>query len=253
MVRTVIREALVLYRQLFWPLVATSFAIFLPFAIALLVLQLLVPDTSSNQQSIAILDAVGSLLLFAPLAVIVIIRSAIAFEETGSASPRRELGAGFGMLVEYVLTQVMVLIVIAAIPGALIALGYASNSPTLMTIGAGVLVGSALFNGVRLTVATVAVAVGDCRYGPALRQSAALTRGNWLRTFGVILILALIGFAAAAVLSSISLAVPDGAARNITGSMIGVVANALTVPLVALGSYRLYRALLAQASSRRAA
>ena len=69
----------------------------------------------------------------------------------------------------------------------------------------------------------------------------------------MILILALIGFAAAAVLSSISLAVPDGAARNITGSIIGVVANALTVPLVALGSYRLYRALLAQASSRRAA
>ena len=91
-----------------------------------------------------------------------------------------------------------------------------------MTIGAGVLVRSALFNGVRLTVATVAVAVGDCRYGPALRQSAALTRGNWLRTFGVILILALIGFAAAAVLSSISLAVPDGAARNITGSLVGV-------------------------------
>jgi hypothetical protein len=55
------------------------------------------------------------------------------------------------------------------------------------------------------------------------------------------------------VLSSISLAVPDGAARIITGSAIGVVANALTVPLVALGSYRLYRALLAQASLRRAA
>jgi hypothetical protein len=50
-----------------------------------------------------------------------------------------------------------------------------------------------------------------------------------------------------------SLAVPDGAARIITGSAIGVVANALTVPLVALGSYRLYRALLAQASLRRAA
>ena len=76
MVGQVIREALGLYRRLFRPLVVASFLIFLPFTITLLALQLAVPDTTSTQQGLAIIDAVGSLLLFAPLASIVIIRGA---------------------------------------------------------------------------------------------------------------------------------------------------------------------------------
>jgi hypothetical protein len=253
MVATAIREAFALYRRRAGAFIATTLLIFLPLSVALLALQLAVPDTTDNVQSIAILEAVGSILLCAPIATIMLVRSAISLEQSDAASPIREVGPAFGMLVEYVLTQVMVLVVIAALPGALIALGYASNSPTLMTIGAGVLLGSALFNGVRLTVATVAVATGDARYGAALRRSAGLTRGNWLRTFGVIFIVAVIALMIAVVLSSISMTLPEGVPRTVAGSLLGLLANALTVPLVALASYRLYRLLEAQASTRRAA
>lgn len=253
MVGQVIREALALYRRLFRPLVAASFLIFLPFTIALLALQLAVPDTTSAQQGLAIIDAVGSLLLFAPLASIVIIRCAIAVEQTGSADVRREVGPAFGLLVPYVVTQLMVLLVIVAIPGALIAAGYASGSPTLMTMGIGVLLGSALLNGVRLTVATVAVVTGDAHNVLALRRSAALTRGRWLRTLGVLVVLTLIALVIAIAVSSIGLAFPTGVAQDVGSSVFGLIGNALTVPIVALGSYRLYRVLEAQASARRAA
>ncbi|MGI9188312.1 MAG: hypothetical protein ACR2J9_12490 [Gaiellales bacterium] len=253
MVGLVIREALGLYRRLFRPLVATSFLIFLPFTIALLALQLAVPDTTSTQQGLAIIDAVGSLLLFAPLASIVIIRCAITLEQTGAASPRRELGPAFGLLVSYVVTQLMVLLVIVALPGLLIAAGYAAGSPTIMTMGVGVLLGSALLNGVRLTVATVAVVTGDARNALALRRSAALTRGNWLRTLGVLVVVTLIALLVAISASSIGLAFPAGPAQDVGTSVFGLIGNALTVPIVALGSYRLYRVLEAQASARRAA
>ena len=253
MVGQVIREALGLYRRLFRPLVVASFLIFLPFTITLLALQLAVPDTTSTQQGLAIIDAVGSLLLFAPLASIVIIRCAIATEHTGEARARRELGPAFSLLVPYVLTQLMVLLVIVALPGLLIVVGYAAGSPTIMTMGVGVMLGSALLNGVRLTVSTVAVVTGDARHAPALRRSAALTRGNWLRTLGVLVTLTLIALVIAIAVSSIGLAFPLGPAQDIGTSIFGLIGNALTVPIVALGSYRLYRVLEAQASARRTA
>ena len=253
MVRQVIREAFGLYRRLFKPLVVVSFLIFLPFTIAMLALQLAVPDTSSTQQSLAIIDAVGSLLLFAPLASIVIIRCAISTEQTGDASARRELGSAFGLLVPYVITQLLVLVVIVALPGLLIVAGYATGSPTIITMGVGVMLGSALLNGVRLTVATVAVVTGDARYALALRRSAGLTRGNWLRTLGVLVALTLIALVIAITVSSIGLAFPTGPAQDVGTSIFGLIGNALTVPIVALGSYRLYRVLEAQASARRAA
>ena len=87
MIGQVIRESLGLYRRLFGPLVVASFLIFLPFTIALLALELVVPDTPRTQQGLAIIDAVGSVLLFAPLASIVIIRSAIALEQTPAHVP----------------------------------------------------------------------------------------------------------------------------------------------------------------------
>ena len=253
MIGQVIRESLGLYRRLFGPLVVASFLIFLPFTIALLALELVVPDTPRTQQGLAIIDAVGSVLLFAPLASIVIIRSAIALEQTETAQVRREIGPAFGLLASYVITQLLVLLVIVALPGALIAAGYAANSPTLMTMGIGVLFGSALLNGVRLTVSTVAVVTGDARYAPALRRSATLTRGKWLRTLGVIVTISLIALAVAITISSFGLAFPEGTAAAVGSSAFGLIGNALTVPIVALGSYRLYRVLEAQASARRAA
>jgi hypothetical protein len=253
MVGLVIRETLGLYRRLFGPLVLASFLIFLPFTIALLALEFAVPDTTSTQQGLAIIDAVGSLLLFAPLASIVVIRSAIALEQGGEAQVRHQVEPAFGLLVRYVFTQVLVLLVIVALPGVLIAAGYAANSPTIMTMGVGVLLGSALLNGVRLTVATVAVVTGDAFNILALRRSAGLTRGNWLRTLGVIVTLTAIALVIAVVVSSIGLAFPEGAARSVGTSVFGLIGNALTVPIIALGTYRLYRALEAQASARRAA
>ncbi len=253
MVGQVIREALDLYRRLFGPLVAASFAIFLPLTIALLALQLAVPDTSSAQERLAIIDAVGSLLLFAPIASIAIIRSAISLEQTGTARVRREIGPAFGLLVPYVATQLLVLAVIIALPGILIAAGYAAGSPTIMTMGVGVALASTLINGVRLAVATVAVVTGDARFGPALRRSRALTHGAWLRTLGVLLVLSLLALAIALVFSSVGLAFPVGPAQDVATSLLGLIANALTVPLIALGTYRLYRVLEAQASARRAA
>ena len=253
MVGQIIREALGLYRRLFRSLVVASFLIFLPLTIAMLALQLAVPDTTRTQQSLAIIDAVGSVLLFAPLASIVIIRCAIAAEQTGSARARKEVGPAFALLVPYVVTQLLVLLVIVALPGLLIAAGYATGSPTIMTMGVGVLLASALLNGVRLTVATVAVVTGDARNALALRRSAGLTRGNWLRTLGVLVALTLIALVIALTVSSVGLAFPSGRAQDVGTSIFGLIGNALTVPIVALGSYRLYRVLEAQASARRAA
>lgn len=253
MVRQVISEALALYRGLFGQLVVLTLVVFLPLTVALLVLELVVPTTSSTEQGLAIIDAVGSVLLFAPLASIAIIRCAIAFEQTGSARARSELAPAFALLVPYVGTQLLVLLMIVAVPGALIAVGYAADSPAIVTMGAGVLLGSALFNGVRLAVATMAVVTHDARFGQALRRSAGLTRGSWLRTLGVLLSLTAVALVIAGGFSVIGLAFPVGAPQNVASALLGLVANALTVPLISLGTYRLYRALEAQASARRAA
>ena len=246
MVGQVIREALDAYRRAFAPLTVATLLIFLPFTAALLALQLAAPDSTSTRQGLMIIDAVGSLLLFAPLAAITAIRTGRALERGGDAAVRRHLGEAFGLLVPYVATQLLVLLVIAGLPGALIAAGYAAGSPLLMTLGAGLLIGSALINGVRLTCATVAVAVDDARFGPALRRSAGLTRGSWLKVLGTLVAATLLALLIALGLSAIALPFPAGAAQDVGTSIAELLANAVTVPFIALVSYRLYRALEAR-------
>ncbi len=249
MVRTVIREALALYRRLWRPLAFATALIFLPFSAVLLAIQLSIPDTTSSQQSLVILDGVGSLLLFAPLAAIVIIRTAIATEADQSAPLRHELGEAFSLLPTYVITQLLVLLVIVALPGVLIIAGWLGGSQLLLTIGLGTLLGSAILNGVRLALATVAVVTGDARMAPALRRSAVLTRGRYWSVLAVILIFLLFALVIALFFSSLVLAVPGSATQAIAGAVLGLVANALTVPLVVLGTYRLYRTLQAVTSA----
>ena len=253
MVGSVIREALDAYRRLFGPLTLATLLIFLPLTAALLVLQLAVTASTATSQDLAILDAVGSVLLFAPLAAITAIRSCQALERGGPVSVRAEVGAAFGLLAPYVLTQLLVLLVIAALPGVLIAAGFAADSPLLMTLGFGLLLGSALVNGVRLTVATVAVAVEDARYGPALRRSVALTRGSWLAVLGTLLVAVLFAFAVSLGVSTIALPFPSGAAADVATSVAGLLGNAVVAPFLALVSYRLYRALEAKTQASRAA
>jgi hypothetical protein len=243
MVRSVISETLALYRGLFRPLTLATALIFLPFAIAMLALELAVADSPNTQQSIAIIEVVGSLLLFAPLASIVIIRSAMASEADESLTLRQALDDAFGLLPTYVITQLLVLLVIVALPGLLIVGGWISGSQLMLTIGLGTLLGSAILNGVRLAVATVAVVTGDSQMAPALRHSAQLTRGRYWSVLGVIVVFSLFAFAIALVLSSIGFAAPAGTASSIAGAIISVVTNGLTVPLIALGTYRLYRRL----------
>ncbi len=249
MVRTVIREALALYRKLFRRLALATALIFLPFSAVLLAIQLSIPDTTSSQQSLVILDGVGSLLLFAPLAAIVIIRTAIATEADQSAPLRHELGEAFSLLPTYVITQLLVLLVIVALPGVLIIAGWLGGSQLLLTIGFGTLLGSAILNGVRLALATVAVVTGDARMAPALRRSAGLTRGRYWSVLAVILIFLLFALVIALFFSSLVLAVPGSATQAIAGAVLGLIANALTVPLVVLGTYRLYRTLQAATSA----
>jgi|GEM_PF-1893766 len=243
MVRSVIREVLALYRRLFRPLTLATALIFLPFGIALLALELAVPDSQSTQQSIAIIEVVGSLLLFAPLASIVVIRSAMAAENDEPLTFRQAMGDAFGLLPTYVITQLLVLLVIIALPGLLIVGGWISGSQLMLTLGLGTLLGSAILNGVRLGVATVSVVTGDAQMAPALRHSAQVTRGRYWAVLGVIVVFSLMAFAVALVFSSIGLAAPAGVANSIAGAVVSVITNALTVPLIALGTYRLYRRL----------
>ena len=245
MVGQVIREALAAYRRVFAPLTAATILIFLPFAAALLALELAAPDSTSTRQGLMIIDGVGSLLLFAPLAAITAIRTGRALEH-GETSVRRHVGEAFGLLVPYVATQLLMLLVIAGLPGALIAAGYAAGSSLVMTLGAGLLIGSALINGVRLTCATVAVAVGDARFAPALRRSAGLTRGSWLVVFGTLITATLLALLATLGLSAIALPFPAGAAQDVGATLAELLANGVTVPFIALVTYRLYRALEAR-------
>ncbi|MEI6626846.1 MAG: hypothetical protein WCO40_10930, partial [Thermoleophilia bacterium] len=186
MVRSVTREALDLYRGLLRPLVLVTGLIFLPLAIAMLALELAVPDSQSTQQSIAIIEIIGSLLLFAPLASIIAIRSAMASEAQESLTMRQAVGDAFGLLPTYVITQLLVLLVIIALPGLLIVGGWISGSQLMLTLGLGTLLGSAILNGVRLGVATVSVVTGDAQMAPALRHSAQVTRGRYWAVLGVI-------------------------------------------------------------------
>jgi hypothetical protein len=243
MVRSVIREALDLYRGLFRPLALVTGLIFLPLAAAMLALELAVADSQSMQQRIAIIEVVASLLLFAPLASIIAIRSAMASEKGEPVTLRQAADDAFELLPTYVITQLMVLLVIVALPGILIVGGWISGSQLMLTIGIGTLLGSAILNGVRLGVATVSVVTGDERMAPALRHSAQLTRGRYWAVLGVLVVFSLIAFAIAVVFSSLGLAAPEGMTQSIIGAITSVITNALTVPLIALGTYRLYRSL----------
>lgn len=243
MVRTVIREALDLYRGRFRPLVLVTGLIFLPLAAAMLALELAVANSQSMQQRIAIIEVVASLLLFAPLASIIAIRSAIASEKGETLTLRQAVDDAFELLPTYVITQLMVLLVIIALPGILIVGGWISGSQLMLTIGIGTLLGSVILNGVRLGVATVSVVTGDARMAPALRHSAQLTRGRYWPALGVIVVFSVFAFVITIVLSSLGLAAPEGTIQSIIGAIVSVITNALSVPLIALGTYRLYRGL----------
>jgi len=245
MIGTVLRDTLGLYARLASRLVPATALVFAPFAVAMLALELTAPAGPDRELDLAIIDAVGAVLLFAPLASIAAIRCAIAVEGDATPSPLREVARAFPLLVPYVGTQVMVLIVIAALPALLVILGFALAQPLLTTVGLGVLLASAIVNGVRLAVATPAVVVDGVRFGPALRRSSELVRGRFLVTLGVLAVIAVAALSIGLLLSSLPLAAPDGAPRAVVGAVLGVVVNAITIPIGALAAYRLYRALVA--------
>jgi len=243
MVGSVIRGTFELYRRLAVPTAITTALIFTPFAVALLALELVVGTSERSQQGLAILDAVGSVLLFAPLAAIIAVRCAIALDEGRAAEPRREAGPALQLLSTYVLTQVLALLVIAGLPLILIGAGIAADSPTMIALGAGTLIASGLINGVRLGLATILVVTGEAVFAKALRASAALTRGSYWATLGALVAITLIALLLAALLSTIAQAAPEGAARAVIETVVGIAVNAITVPFAAVGLYRLYGAL----------
>jgi uncharacterized membrane protein len=59
----------------------------------------------------------------------------------------------------------------------------------------------------------------------------------------VAVVLSVIAFAIALLISSPGLSVSTGTTSAIIGALSGLVANAITVPLLSLGLYRLYRTL----------
>ncbi len=243
MVGSVIRGTFALYRRLAVRTAIATAIIFTPFAVALLALELVIGTSERSQQGLAILDAVGSVLLFAPLAAMIAVRCAIALDEGRAAEPRREAGPAFQLLTAYVLTQLLALLVIAGLPLVLIGAGIAADSPTMIALGAGTLIASGLINGVRLGLATILVITGEAVYVKALRASAALTRGSYWATLGALVAITLIALLLAALLSTIAQAAPEGAGRAVLEAVIGVVVNAITVPFATVGLYRLHGAL----------
>lgn len=250
MVGSVIRGTFELYRRLAVPAGIAAALVFAPFALALLALELVLGTSERTQQGLAILDAVGSVLLFAPLAAMIALRCAIGLDEGRPAEPRREAGPALQLLATYVLTQLLALLVIAGLPLVLIGAGIAAESPTMTALGAGTLLASALINGVRLGLATILVVTGEAVYAKALRGSAALTRGSYWGTLGSLVAITLIALALAALLSTVALAAPVGAGRAVIETVVGVVVNAITVPFAAVGLYRLYGALRERKAGR---
>ncbi|MGA0122236.1 MAG: hypothetical protein ACO3KD_04415 [Gaiellales bacterium] len=243
MVRSVVGDTLSLYRRLAVPLGVATALVFAPLAVALLALELAVGQSTRSQQGLAIIDAVGSVLLFAPLAAIIAIRCAIALDEGRAAEPRREAAFALQLLPRYVLTQLLALLVIAGLPLVLIAAGVATGSPGLTAVGAGTLLASGLINGVRLGLCTVLVVTGEGAYAQALRASARLVRGRFWSALGTLLVITLIALLIALLLSSVALAAPAGAGRGVIEAVVGIVVNAITVPFAAVGLYRLRGAL----------
>jgi hypothetical protein len=250
MVGSVIRGTFELYRRIAVPAGLAAALVFAPFAAALLALELAVGSSTSTQQGLAILDAVGSVLLFAPLAAIIALRCAIAVDDGRAPAPRQEAGPALQLLATYVLTQLLALLVIAGLPLVLIGAGIAANSPTMTALGAGTLLASGLINGVRLGLATILVVTGEAVYVKALRASAALTRGSYWATLGCLVAITLIALLLAALLSTVALAAPVGAGRAVIESVVGVVVNAITVPFAVVGLYRTYGALRERRTGR---
>lgn len=60
----------------------------------------------------------------------------------------------------------------------------------------------------------------------------------------------LIALALAALLSTVALAAPVGAGRAVIETVVGVAANAITVPFAAVGLYRLHGALRERKAGR---
>ena len=243
MVRSVLGGTFALYRRLAVPAGLAAALCFAPLALALLALELAAGQSAETQRGIAIIDAVGSVLLFAPLAAIIAIRCAIAIDEGRPVEPRREAGTAFQLLPRYVLTQLLALLVIAGLPLLLIGAGLATGSQALTAIGAGTLLASGVINGVRLGLATVLVVTGEGAYAQALRVSARLVRGRFWGSLGAIVAITLIALALALLLSTIAIAAPAGAGRAVIEAVVGVVVNAVTVPFAAVGLYRLVGAL----------
>jgi len=243
MIRIVIREALALYAQLAVRISIAAAVIFLPFAIGLLFLDLTVPESTRANQGLAIVDAVGSLLLFAPLVSILTIRLAFRRERDEPIKPLDELMDTFGLLPSYVITQLLAILVIIALPGILIAIGFATGSPLIVSAGVGTLLASVIINGIRLTLATIPVVTGDARFATALRRSSQLTKGRYWITLGTVAAATVVALAIALLLSVITLAAPIGIARSSAEAVVGLITNAITIPLITLVLYRLYRRL----------
>jgi hypothetical protein len=250
MVRTVLRETLDVYRALALPLILWTAAIYLPFALVLLALQLSVPATDANLQSLAIVDIAGAVLLFQPLATILAIRTARRREHEEPIAMRSDLGAAFGLLVPFVFTQLLVLAIIALVPGAFIVAGLLLEAPLIALIGLGMLLASAVVNGVRMWLATAIVVVEKARYATAIRRSVNLSHGAFWSVLGVIVALALIVLLVSLIGNAITLVGGSGAVGAVTSRLGSLLVTAVSVPLVAIGAYRLYAArATAQASA----
>lgn len=251
MVRTVLRETLDAYRGLARALVPWTLLIYLPFAIVLLALQLAVPATDENLQSIAIVDIAGAVLLFQPLATILAMRAVQGRERGEATAMRRDLGDAFGLLVPFVFTQLLVLAIIALIPALFMLAGFLLEAPLLVLIGLGMLLASAVINGVRMWLATAVVVVEGRRYATAIRRSVALSQGSFWGILGVIVALAVLVLVISLVGNLIALAGGSGATGAIASRIASLLVTAISVPLVAIGIYRLYadRAQAAQASA----
>lgn len=251
MVRSVLRETLDAYRGLARSLIPWTALIYLPFAIVLLALQLAVPDTEANRQSIAIVDIAGAVLLFQPLATILAIRTVRRREREEPIEMRRDLGDAFGLLVPFVFTQLLVLAIIALIPGLVMVAGFLLEAPLVVLIGLGMLLASAVINGVRMWLSTAIVVVEKARYTRAIRRSVGLSQGSFWGILGVIVALALIVLLISLVGNAIALVGGTGTVGVLTSRIGSFLVTAISVPLVAIGIYRLYaaRAAATQASA----
>jgi hypothetical protein len=241
-VRDVLSATLGDYRRLFRSLVPLTALIYVPFVLALLALQILVPETGSTRQNIAIIDVAGSVLLFQPLATIISIRAAQRLDQDESAVVRREIGPAFAILAPFVLTQLLVLAIIVLIPGLFIVGGLAFQAPLIALIGVGMLLASLVINGVRMWLTTAVVVVEDARYTSAIRRSVAITQGGFWVILLVIIALALLTLVITIAAALPSALLEPGPALAVGERIGGLVAAALSVPLIALGAYRLYLA-----------